>query len=142
MSKTRPKRVPIGSRNILTTDQKEGFKRRWVNDDPGRVQMFEEAGYKIVNDPTKVGDRRVGDASNQGSSVTRKSVGGGQFSVLMEIPEEFYREDQEAKEQHLKNQERSLIPETLKGDGSYGEGLTISNSLEKPKSDGPRVIIQ
>ena len=139
-AKNRPKRVPIATRNILTTDQRDGFVRRWVNDTPGRVQMFEDAGYEIVREPTKVGDDRAGEASNVGASITRKSVGAGQEAVLMEIPIEFYEEDQAAKEQSLKSKEASLIPNELKSD-TYGSGISISSELAK-KSDGPRVIIQ
>lgn len=134
--KDRPKRTPIGSRNVLTTDQREGFVRRWVNDEPGRVDMFKEAGYEVVG-KTNVGDPRVGSDSNLGSSVTRKSVGGGQHAVLMEISEEYYQEDSEAKEQAIKAKEQALIPNELK-DG-YGEGVTMSRSLE---GGSPKVIIQ
>lgn len=134
--KSRPKRTPIGSRNILTTDQRSGFVRRWVNDEPGRVEMFKEAGYEVVG-KTDVGDPRAGSDSNVGSSVTRKSVGGGQHAVLMEISEEYYKEDLEAKEQAIKSKEKTLVPEELK-DG-YGDGVTISRSLER---GNPKVIIQ
>jgi hypothetical protein len=101
--------------------------------------MFKEAGYDSVGS-AEVGDDRAAVASNVGSSVTRKDVGGGQHAVLMEIPNEYYKEDQAAKEHGLKNLERSLIPEELKKD-AYGDGMTISSSLEG-KSSSPRVVIQ
>ena len=138
--KNRPTRTPIATRNILTTDQREGYVRRWVNDTPGRIKMFEEAGYEPVRDATKVGDDRAGEASNVGSSVTRKDVGAGQDAVLMEIPIEYYKEDQAAKEQHLENLETSLLPEELKR-GTYGDGVSISTSTERSQGS-PKVIIQ
>lgn len=138
--KNRPKRTPIASRNILTTEQRDGYVRRWVNDTPGRIKMFEEAGYEAVREPTKVGDNRAGEASNVGSSVMNKDVGGGQNAILMEIPIEYYQEDQAAKEQGLKKHEASLIPDELMSD-TYGDGLSISSQNVRSKP-GPRVIIE
>jgi hypothetical protein len=124
-----PKRVPVGARNKLTADQREGFVRRWVNETPGRVGMFEAAGYKVVDDPTKVGDPIAAGATQLGS-VVRKPVGGGVDAVLMEIPSEFYREDQEAKEQALKQKEQSLLSEAK--EGFYGEGLKVDRQKSSP----------
>lgn len=129
----RVKRIPISARNKLVAEGREGFHRRWVNDVPGRLEQFEQAGYVQVTDPTKVGDPRAADASQLGS-VVRKPVGGGIDAVLMEIPEEFYREDQDAKEHALKQKERSLLSEAT-GEGFYGSGVTIS------RNKGPGVII-
>ena len=124
----RPKRTPIGKRNVLTVNGRDpGFEYRWVNDEDGRLQMFEEAGYAAVKDSLEVGDPRAGDASQVGSTV-RKPVGGGETAVLMKIPKEFYAEDQAAKEQRLAEKERSLLNDA-KGNGFYGDGLKI----ERPK---------
>jgi hypothetical protein len=140
-AKNRPTRTPVATRNILTTDQRDGYVRRWVNDTPGRIDMFKEAGYEPVRQPTKVGDPRAGDGSNVGSSVIEKDVGAGQKAFLMEIPIEYYTEDQAAKEQGLKTKEASLIPDELKRD-TYGEGLTISSTIERNKKSHPKVVIQ
>ncbi len=123
------KRTPVGARNKLTADARPGFVRRWVNDTPGRVGMFEEAGYEKVDEPTKVGDPRAAEATQLGS-VVRKPVGGGVDAVLMEIPESFYREDQAAKETALQQKEQSLLSEAK--EGYYGDGIKI----ERPKSPG------
>lgn len=120
----RPKRTPIAKRNVLTVkDRDPAFNYRWVNDEDGRVQMFEEAGYTAVKEPTEVGDPRAGDASQLGS-VSRKPVGGGKSAVLMKIPKEFYEEDQAAKEARIAEKEKSLLQEA-DGEGFYGEGLKI-----------------
>lgn len=124
--KNRPKRTPIGRRNVLTVNKRDpGFEYRWVNDEDGRIQMFEEAGYEAVREPTDVGDPKAGDAS-QMDSVCRKPVGGGTTAVLMKIPKEFYEEDQAAKEKQLAEKEKALLQEA-NGEGFYGEGLKIKH---------------
>jgi hypothetical protein len=85
------KRVPLGSRNILTAPKKKGFVRRFVNDKGDRVQAFKDAGWTPVED-TPVGDPKLGRASSIGS-LTNPSVGAGQRAILMEIPEQYYEED-------------------------------------------------
>jgi hypothetical protein len=122
----RPTRTPIGTRNKLTAPPREGYVRRFVNDVDGRIQMFEDAGYEAVRAPTQVGDPMAGDSSQLGS-VVRKPVGGGVDAVLMEIPKEWYDEDQLAKEHRLKEKEKALLSEA-KGEGFDGKGVTIQRS--------------
>ena len=86
------KRIPLGTRNILTAPKRPGFVRRFVNDKGDRVQRFKEAGYSIVKEDIQVGDPKVGTPNKLGSSVEAQ-VGGGQRAVLMEISEEYYNED-------------------------------------------------
>lgn len=134
--KRRPKRTPIGRRNILTVDKRDPkFEYRWVNDVDGRLQMFEEAGYEAVREPTEVGDPRAGDASQLGSTV-RKPVGGGKSAVLMRIPKDFYQEDQGAKEVRLKAKEQALLNEAT-GEGFYVSEKAGENaaglSIKRPK---------
>lgn len=133
--KRRPKRTPIGRRNILTVGNRDPkFEYRWVNDVDGRLQMFEDAGYEAVSDPTEVGDPRAGDASQLGSTV-RKPVGDGKSAVLMRIPKEFYQEDQDAKEQHLRAKEQALLQEA-QGEGFYVSDKAGNNAgltIKRPK---------
>lgn len=117
-----PKRIPIHQRNIMTTDQRDGYARRWVNDVDGRPEMFEDAGYAKVVKPTKVGDPMAGAAS-QLDSVVRKPVGGGINAVLMEIPVELYEEDQRSKEHALKEREKTLLSDAPQG--LTGPGIKI-----------------
>lgn len=85
------KRIPLGSRNILTAQKRPGFVRRFVNDKGDRIQAFKDAGWTPVED-TPVGDPKVGRPSSMGS-MTNPHVGAGQRAVLMEIPEKYYQED-------------------------------------------------
>lgn len=134
----RPKRTPIAQRNILTVaNKRDGFKQRWVNDVDGRIQMFEEAGYTSVQRPTEVGDPQAG-ASTQVDRVVRKPVGGGITAVLMEIPEEYYAEDQQAKEAKIKHAEQSLLSEAT-DDEFYGDGIKVGKSLGKARQSSQRV---
>ncbi len=110
----RPQRTPLGTRKRLTCEQRPGDVRRWVNDEPGRVERFKAAGYETVTDDLKVGDPRADTSTQMGSAVTADG-GGGVRMVLMEIPEGFYREDQAAKQQHVDRSEDGLRPQGIKG---------------------------
>ena len=77
-------RKPVGLRSpINRTPTRKGFKRRWVNDREDRIQMFKDGGYVPVQ-------------GNDGQIKTRRA-GSGVTAVLMEIDEELYNEDQQAK---------------------------------------------
>lgn len=93
----RPKRKPIRSASILRAENRSGYIRRYVNDVHNRIQRFLEAGYTPVVGEDTLNDYRAQDGSKLGS-IVRKPVGGGINAVLMEIPEEFYHEDQALKQ--------------------------------------------
>jgi len=115
------KRVPLGSRNILTAPKKSGFVRRFVNDKGDRIQTFKDAGWTPVED-TPVGDPKIGRASSMGS-MTNPSVGDGQRAVLMEIPEEYYQEDYEAAQAEITAVENEIRRKSKSeaSDGLSGE---------------------
>ena len=106
---TRTKRTPLANRSVLGIKGKEpGYVYRIVNDTGDRISSFQEQGYEIVTDSTiTIGDRRVGKASADGSPV-QVSVGGGVDGFLMRIKDEFYKEDQDYKEQKLAELEGSM----------------------------------
>ena len=102
------KRVPLGTRNILTAPKKPGFVRRFVNDTGDRIQLFKDAGWSAVesvNNP--VGDEKIGRPSTIGSSAN-PHVGNGQRAVLMEIPEEIYNEDYSAAQAEITKVENEI----------------------------------
>lgn len=100
------KRVPLGSRNILTAPKRAGFVRRFVNDKGDRVQAFKDAGWTPVKD-TPIGDPKLGRASSIGS-LTNPSVGAGQRAILMEIPEQYYEEDYAAAQAEITKVENEI----------------------------------
>jgi hypothetical protein len=94
------KRVPIGgNRDILTVDGKEdGWHYRWVLNLGNRTRKFQKAGYEFVTHNVIVGDARAGTPEVLGSQVEAMSGNGAQKLILMRIKQEWYDEDQAAKE--------------------------------------------
>jgi len=130
--RSKPKRTPIGTRNKLTAEARPGFKRRFVNDSPGRIQQFLDAGYTIVNDGTEIGDKNVGTATRVGSN-SQKPVGGGTTAVLMEIKDDWYREDQATKQRNIAKKEKSLLNDqegnSIENNKNvYGDGVKLNSS--------------
>ncbi len=117
----REQRIPIGRQSRIKFAQRKGYVRRVVNDvnDGERVEMFRKAGWKIVTENTAGGDTRAGADTQVGAPVSR-SVGGGIRGVLMEIPEEFYNEDQAAKQAQIDKTMES-IKRKPKEPGNYGD---------------------
>ena len=110
-------RVPLGAHRLrLEGEERPGFKRRYLNDVGSRIEQARNAGYTFVNDP------KTGEPKKQLVGVLKE--GGGMYAYLMEIPIEFYNEDQDLKEGHLKQFDdaikRGAGPGKLPGeDGRY-----------------------
>ncbi len=115
----RVKRTPISGRNILTVTGKEpGYSYRIVNDAGDRIQQFLDAGYELVDaTAVQVGDRRVNAATPEGSKA-QVSVGKGDKAFVMRIKEEYYKEDQLAKQEHVNQLEQAIKSKTPGAD--YG----------------------
>jgi len=125
-NKNKRKRIPLGVRNILTAPNKPGFVRRFVNDEPDRIQSFKDAGYNVVDDPNiTVGDPKIGQASSLGN-VTNPHIGQGKRAVLMEIPKEFYNEDQADRQAKITKVENEM---RRKPGQHYADGLSGSVSI-------------
>ena len=117
--KGRPIRTPLGARNVLTAPTREGYVRRFINDVKDRVQQFMEAGYTTVKDDVQVGDPKAGNATQIGSTTDRKAAGGN--IILVEIKEEYYREDQKAKQDKILASENDMKRKINSGGaGNYG----------------------
>lgn len=125
-SAQRPRRTPIGGRNVLTVQGKDpNFVYRIVNDSGDRIQQFLGAGYELVEASTvQVGDKRVNAATPVGSKA-QVSVGKGEKAFVMRISKEFYDEDQLAKKVYVDKLEQS-IKQTASNSADYGK-LTIQN---------------
>lgn len=118
----RPARKPFGSMSLkLDYPQREGFHRHWFNDIPGRVGRALEAGYEHVKDrdgnPVK---RVVGVAEG----------GGAQTAFLMEIPEEWYKQDMAIEQQVIADKEAAMkrgVADGKEGEGQYvpKQGISI-----------------
>jgi len=112
-----------GPQNILG-EKDPNFHYRIVNDTGNRIEAFQQAGYELVtDDDIIVGDSRVSSAGDLGSSK-RIISGDGNTAYLMRIPLEYYQEDQKAKEEKIKDQERSMKDESSQG--LYGNIKTFT----------------
>lgn len=122
----RARRSPIGVRQVLTLSGKEpGYQYRIVNDSGDRVASFVENGWEIVKSKdVRIGDSRVGKAAAEGSPA-QASVGNGVQAYVLRIKQDWYDEDQAAKQAHVKATEDAMRQKAL--DGTYGK-LDISRS--------------
>jgi hypothetical protein len=78
----------------MAVPQRVGWARRWVNDTPGRLQKFLKKGWDFVKSP---------ETGENWLLVVNKNISsaGGLRGYVMEIPLQFYAEDQEAKQESL-----------------------------------------
>jgi hypothetical protein len=121
----RVKRQPVGLRGRLNVNGKDpNFEYRFVNDTGDRIQMFQEAGYEIVTkDQHKIGDNRLDvagpDGTNAVVSVGVTPRGEPQRAYLMRIKKEWYKEDQDAKLDKIREVQEQLKNPNI--DGTYGK---------------------
>lgn len=135
----RNSRVPLGvARSKLSVPTRPGYVRRWINDKDGRLQMAQEGGYEFVEDPNlQIGGGADIDSENRdlGARISRVvSQSTGQKAYLMEIKEEFYREDQKAKVRKVEEVDKRIREGKLeKVDEAYvpDEGRGISMQIPK-----------
>lgn len=114
--KGRKARVPLGViRMKLNASRREGYHRHWINDSPGRLDSAIDGGYTFVEetDRVKVGQgqdltQRVGLDSRVSRVVGTAPDGSALRAYLMEIPQDQYDEDQEAKAADLALTEKEL----------------------------------
>ena len=117
------KRVPMHIRQPIRSDDRPGYRRRVVKNDPMRIERLKMAGYSIVEDGTEIGDPVAGQATSPGgmsAKIINASSGG--WGVLMEIPEEYYQEDLKAKHDKIdRDEETRIVAEAEKVGGGVGE---------------------
>ena len=135
-------RRPLGGRRLklqLSDDDMKAFKDRqmvprWINDQDGRVQSALGGGYRFV-DPehaTSLGQGAVHAGNTDEGSKVSKIVSRGDQPIrayLMEIPKEFYDEDQAAKEDTNRSIDEALAVGKAGGanvENQYGTGVSYS----------------
>lgn len=130
----RSTRVPLGvARSKLSVPARAGYVRRWVNDTEGRLSNAEQGGYQYATDQTlQIGaadiDNTNRDLGARVSRVVDKST--GQKAYLMEIKEEFHKEDQAIKAKSVAEKDRLIKTGKLDdGEDRYipdkGRGINI-----------------
>lgn len=116
----RRERTPLGApRPKMGAKPIPGHQQRWVNDDGTRLMDAQNAGYEYVTDERgrKI-SRPVGSGEN-GKPMT---------AHLMKIPDEFYEEDQAAKQAELDKIDNSIKRGGIKGaDQQDANGFYVPN---------------
>ena len=109
------RRVAFERKPFGTWDQKlaypsrDGFHRHWFNDEPGRIMRARDAGYTQVND----------DQGRPVSTVVGIGRGGQPLvAFLLEIPEDWFREDMT----HQENVVHDLMTQIGRGDHTRPRG--------------------
>lgn len=103
----KPTRVPLGTRRSkLQVPGIKGYKLRWINDVDGRCESAVEGGYVFVEKsevPEKIGQGALHQDNTDINSRVSKVVSRGNKkpvrAFLMKIKNEWYEEDQRAKEE-------------------------------------------
>jgi len=144
-SKDKTERVPFGGPRLklqLSPQDRKMFKKRgmvprWVNDDGGRIQSALGGGYNFVK-PVHAGSlgqgalHQDGKDAESGARVSLIVSKGDPVmrAYLMEIKEEFHKEDQIAKESVNMQVDEALAAGGAGGDdlgsNKYGEGVNYS----------------
>lgn len=94
----RRRRASVGGHAMkLAAPQKEGWTRRWFNDNGNRIAEAEELGYSNVSD---TGIKSSGPGSVVSRLVGTKANGEPLSAFLMETPNELYAEGLAEKEAH------------------------------------------
>lgn len=101
-------RIPVGARRDITAvrDCPDGYRDRWVNDKPGRIDKFKQAGYENVGS-ANVGDDGV-DGTHAESGVVSRDMGQGVTAYLMRQRMEHFQEDKTEKQRHVDETENSI----------------------------------
>lgn len=116
-------RKPMGVREDITAvrDQDPNFQYRWVNDKPGRVERFKEAGYELCESAT-MGNSGV-EGSHSENGIVSRDMGKGVTSYLMRQDKDWFLADQAGKQVIVDESEDAIRrdKDEDRDDGRYGE---------------------
>ena len=102
----RRRRAPLSAlKQKLAAPQREGFVRRWVDNDPSRMRQMAEMGYSPVQDTGLPSDSIGTPTARFGG---KRANGEPQHLVLMETPAEDYALGVREKEEQLAPFETAL----------------------------------
>jgi len=120
----RSNRKPFGTlEQTMAYESRPGFHRHWFNDVKDRISRAQEAGYEHVTNK---------EGKNVQMVVGTAEGGGALQAFLMEIPEEWYKEDMAAQQKIVDDREALIKKgqsESQAGDGRYipAQGITIKH---------------
>lgn len=119
-SKKFGKRTPLHQQRAIGIKERAGYVRRLVNELPGRIERFIEAGWQPVtgNDQADHDNRLQSGKEKLGSlyrpQVNRRSDAQCTHAIWMEIPENLYNEDQADKMAEQDRKMEGLDPRNMK----------------------------
>ncbi len=114
----RRKRADVGGQHLkLNAPERPGYHRRWVNDNPGRVAMFQELAYDHV---TETGIKSDSPDSRVRRLVGTQAGGAPQYAYLMETPLAEFQAGVEEKEEARKPFEDAI----RRGEDTLGQAVT------------------
>ncbi len=133
-----PNRIPMGGlqTNLQLSEQEakaiqeQGYVTRWFNDLNGRIQAAQAGGWEFVEpeQAKSVGGQTIHDEnSDLGAKVSKVVSRSGEpiRAYLMKIHRDFYKEDQEMKEDRNRAVDEGLRPTDQGGqtiEGGYTPG--------------------
>lgn len=132
----RPKHVPLHKQSPLAAFYREGYKRRWVNEKPGEVEKLIKAGWAPVQDASQnLSDDKVQKPGQLGS-VVREVVNQDpnapcRTAILMEIPEEWFKEDNALEQKEITDLESSYDPKKHQQHGFNGQSYGHMEIVKK-----------
>lgn len=98
-----------GFRLKLDAPQREGFVRRWVDDNPARINEMNDLGYDFVQDKAGTGEARTDGLGSRMTRMAGKRDNGEPHQlVLMETPVSEFEIGKAEKEERLKPFEEAL----------------------------------
>ena len=132
----RPRRSSAGAgkdRLNVVGELDPNYVYRTANDEGNRIEELKSYGYDVVqNEDVQYSTaNQIGTGSTRSVVVDRRT---GQKGVLMRQPREFHEEDAAAKENMLKEKEKSMFRLLETEDGRYG-GVENTSSLAKAVED-------
>lgn len=137
---SRRKRVPLGVPRLkMNAPQRPGYVRRWVNDNPGRLDAAQQGGYEfVVGESASEGGATDGMGAKISRIVGTRDGGAPITAYLMETKQEWYEEDQKSKQAIVDETEAAL----KRGQDSHGQpgvdgryvpegGISINSQLKR-----------
>ena len=93
-------RAPLGGMRMrLEVEKREGYHRHWFNDEPGRVDAAWNNDYEYV---------MTEDGEKKKELVGTDRNGKPLYAYLMEKPEDWHQEDQQAKQARIDAIDRQI----------------------------------
>lgn len=127
------KRTPLMKQKRVGFKCPEGWTARLVNDSPGRINQFLDAGWELVEDESLLDtDNRMqlskGTVGTHASAIVNtRPDAKTTLAYWMIIPTAIYEQDQKEKERLIDIEAEKLKPQALKEDHNVTMGADFSN---------------